>query len=51
LLSRIRRRLNEFLGWTAQRNLADIVASAWAWMQNLYFSVMDAGMALGAERD
>lgn len=22
------------LGWTAQRNLADIVASAWTWMQN-----------------
>jgi UDP-glucose 4-epimerase len=21
------------LGWTAKRNLADIVASAWAWMQ------------------
>jgi UDP-glucose-4-epimerase GalE len=23
------------LGWTAQRNLDDIVSSAWAWMQNL----------------
>ncbi len=22
------------LGWTAQRNLSDIVSSAWAWMQN-----------------
>jgi UDP-glucose 4-epimerase len=21
------------LGWTAKRNLADIVSSAWAWMQ------------------
>jgi UDP-glucose 4-epimerase len=21
------------LGWTAKRNLADIVASAWTWMQ------------------
>ena len=24
----------EVLGWTAQRNLADIVSSAWAWMQH-----------------
>jgi len=23
----------EVLGWTAKRNLADIVSSAWAWMQ------------------
>jgi UDP-glucose-4-epimerase GalE len=27
-------RAQHVLGWTAKRNLADIVSSAWAWMQN-----------------
>jgi UDP-glucose-4-epimerase GalE len=27
-------RANRVLGWTAKRNLADIVSSAWTWMQN-----------------
>jgi UDP-glucose 4-epimerase len=26
------------LGWTAKRNLADIVASAWAWMEKTSYA-------------
>jgi UDP-glucose 4-epimerase len=29
----IREKLKECLRWTAERNLGDIVSSAWIWMQ------------------